>query len=373
VSSEPRLSGEPIVSQLGSPTPDEPSGRPESIVRLVWQELRLLVWLVLLLLGLAVFVRYVLGIPIPLTQISLPERMQRALRYAVLLGPVVIAIPVARYRWTLRRTGDRSLPELAAWRKAIGAVRTNALAARIVLAVATCLLLAILLSVVAVWKASIPLLSPWHWDSTLMVLDRQLHGGVLPQDWTRQWFGPNATRFLDRLYYLWFRLLALFLVWQSFRAPSFSRRRALLTLGLAYTLLGNLGAVLLSSVGPVYYDRLVVGPNPYAEHAAYITSIRGLRATQIQQSIWTWLQNHQYIPFGSMSAMPSMHVAVATVMALAGWERSPWLGVAGWIYVLLILVGSVHLNWHYAVDGYVAILGTWLIWRLSGWVVRRFA
>jgi hypothetical protein len=59
-------------------------------------------------------------------------------------------------------------------------------------------------------------------------------------------------------------------------------------------------------------------------------------------------------------------------MALAGWERNRWLGAAAWIYVLLILLRSVHLNWHYAVDDYVAILATWLIWRLSGWMVRRF-
>jgi hypothetical protein len=371
VSAQPKTSGEPGVSQLGSPSAGDTLQAPESIARVVWHELRLLVWLVLLSLGLAVFVRYGLGIPIPLTRMSLPERMQRALKYALLLGPVAIAGAVARYRWVLGRAED--LPELVAWRKALGAIRTNALAARIVLAAATCLLLALLLSVVAVWKASIPLFSPWHWDPTFMALDRRLHGGVLPQDWTRQWFGPTTTWFLDRMYYLWFRLLALFLVWQSFRAPSPGRQRTLLALGLAYTLLGNLGAVLLSSGGPVYYGHLVGVPSPYAAHAAYLEAIPRLRAIRIQGLIWTWLQTNQYIPFGSISAMPSMHVAVASVMALAAWERNRWLGLMGWGYALIIFLGSVHLNWHYAVDGYVAVVGTMLIWGLSGWMVRRFA
>ncbi|MBA3444733.1 MAG: phosphatase PAP2 family protein [Gemmatimonadales bacterium] len=68
-----------------------------------------------------------------------------------------------------------------------------------------------------------------------------------------------------------------------------------------------------------------------------------------------------------------MHVAATVIMALGSWERSRWLGMVGWLYVLVILVGSVHLNWHYAIDGYVAILGTLAIWWLSAWVVRRYA
>ena len=372
MSSAPQASAGELVAPPGSAPESDSTVGPRPILRLVWQELRLLIWVVAISLGLAVFVRFVLGIPIPLTRISLPERMQRAIRYALLLGPVFVGAAIVRYRWALRRAEGDSLVEAAAWRKALAAVRTNAVAGRVVLAAATCLVFALLLSVVAVWKASIPLLSPWHWDPAFMAADRWLHGGVLPQDWTARWFGPTATRFLDRMYYLWFRLLALFIVWQSFRAPSPSRIRALLSLGLAYTLLGNLGAVLLSSGGPVYYDRLVGTPSPYARHAAYLEAIRGLHAKRIQRSIWSWLQTNQYIPFGSISAMPSMHVAVATVMALAAWERNRYLGIAAWLYVLVILVGSVHLNWHYAIDGYAAILGTCLIWRGSGWMVRRF-
>jgi hypothetical protein len=32
----------------------------------------------------------------------------------------------------------------------------------------------------------------------------------------------------------------------------------------------------------------------------------------------------------------------------------------------VILIATVHLGWHYAIDGYVGILGTLLIWRLTG-------
>jgi membrane-associated phospholipid phosphatase len=118
---------------------------------------------------------------------------------------------------------------------------------------------------------------------------------------------------------------------------------------------------------------LVGKPGPYEPQAAFLSHFRRLHATRIQESIWQWLQTHTYVPFGSISAMPSMHVAVTTLVALGCWERSRWLGVMAWCYVAAIMVGSVQLNWHYAMDGYVALLGTLLTWWLSGTLVQRFA
>jgi hypothetical protein len=47
-------------------------------------------------------------------------------------------------------------------------------------------------------------------------------------------------------------------------------------------------------------------------------------------------------------------------------------GWLSWItlgYLILILVGSVHLAWHYLVDGIIAIVLTYPIWRLSDVIV----
>jgi len=35
------------------------------------------------------------------------------------------------------------------------------------------------------------------------------------------------------------------------------------------------------------------------------------------------------------------------------------------------MVGSVHLGWHYAVDGYLSIVLTVLLWRVVGHFVAR--
>jgi hypothetical protein len=49
-------------------------------------------------------------------------------------------------------------------------------------------------------------------------------------------------------------------------------------------------------------------------------------------------------------------------------------GAVLWSYAAVVMVGSVHLAWHYALDGYVAAVLTWLLWRGVGWLtVRRGA
>jgi hypothetical protein len=365
--SAPGIEGRHLARRI-----DGRHGTAGSILRAVWYDLRLIILVGALSVSLAIVVRYGLGYPIPLEHLVLTDRSRKILRYGFFLGPLILAGALVRRWWNLRQSNGLRVTPPADWLLAFRSLRDEGVVFRIVLSTITLLLMVALFSVFALWKASIVLISPWHWDPTLIGIERAIHGGVLPQELTRRWLGPGATGLLDRLYYLWFRVLALFIVWQSFRAPSQSRSRTLLAVVLVYTLLGNLAALVLSSGGPVYYSRLVGWPDPYADQAGYLAAIPGLRAVEVQASIWHWLLADTYVPFGSISAMPSMHVAAVTVIALACWERNRWLGGAAWFYVLLILVASVHLNWHYAIDGYAAILGTLGVWWLSGRLVRRY-
>ncbi|WP_395400070.1 phosphatase PAP2 family protein [Pseudoduganella sp. UC29_106] len=65
---------------------------------------------------------------------------------------------------------------------------------------------------------------------------------------------------------------------------------------------------------------------------------------------------------------PALHVASSALIALLGWRVNRALGVAGTIFALLILIGSVHLGRHYALDGYVGAAGACLIWRVTGFI-----
>jgi membrane-associated phospholipid phosphatase len=72
-----------------------------------------------------------------------------------------------------------------------------------------------------------------------------------------------------------------------------------------------------------------------------------------------------------ISAFPSLHVATAVLFALYASRRWGRIGLALWAFAATILVGSVVLGWHYAVDGYAGALLSVLIWKAAGFWLRR--
>ena len=66
-----------------------------------------------------------------------------------------------------------------------------------------------------------------------------------------------------------------------------------------------------------------------------------------------------------------MHVSISVLMALAAWRFHRAFGIAMTLFALFIQIGSVHLAWHYAIDGYLAAAVTVALWWISGWIVRR--
>ena len=56
-------------------------------------------------------------------------------------------------------------------------------------------------------------------------------------------------------------------------------------------------------------------------------------------------------------------------MALVGWARHPLAGAVLATYAGVILIGSVVLGWHYAIDGYVGGVMAVGIWLLSARLV----
>jgi membrane-associated phospholipid phosphatase len=73
-----------------------------------------------------------------------------------------------------------------------------------------------------------------------------------------------------------------------------------------------------------------------------------------------------------ISAMPSMHVMIATLLALFGWRTNRTLGIGLSIFAILIVLGSVHLLWHYAVDTIAGAAIAWLCWVVAGIAARRW-
>jgi hypothetical protein len=188
--------------------------------------------------------------------------------------------------------------------------------------------------------------------------------GFQPWQVTHALIGPLATVVLDRMYFAWLAISQLTLVAVLF-IPQLRRQRGqvLLSFVLSWLVLGVFMAAICPSVGPCFFGKLY-HPDVYAgllTHLRSDSNAHFLTALGIQDRLWT-AHSGQVISVGSgVSAMPSMHVSIATITALflrrigLTWLGATWLGA--------IWIGSFHLGWHYASDGLVSIVGTILIWK----------
>jgi hypothetical protein len=251
-------------------------------------------------------------------------------------------------------------------------------AERIAAALPVLLLYPIFVSAFMVLKGSIPAIHPFDWDPQFAAWDRALHGGRHPWEWLQPVLGhPDATAIIDTLYLLWFYVGGIVLFWQmlSLQRPRL-RMQFLLSLALVWMLLGTVAAMTLSSAGPCYYGRVTGLPDPYAplmDYLRHADEVVSVSALLIQEKLWqAYLDPGAGVWYG-ISAMPSLHVAVSFCYTLLTFAVNRRLGLLFGLFTAVTLIGSVHLGWHYAIDGYAGILGTYAIWRLVGWLLNRLA
>lgn len=222
------------------------------------------------------------------------------------------------------------------------------------------------------YKFNIPAIVPFHADGLLAEIDRVIHGTDpwriahgLAGDWWRYlvvqayshvwfaaWFGTVLyaiayARPIDRARYLWGNVLALAVV-------------------------GTTLATLLSSAGPNF-------PSLFPEGARFVPLRAALEASPANASLLfyiDYLRDAYFQPAGAIgtgiSAMPSVHVAIAVLNAWFYSSLGRRRGFVAWLFAALILFGSVYTGWHYAVDGYVSIAVVSVIWwTVCRWIVPR--
>lgn len=277
---------------------------------------------------------------------------------------LAVALLVAAARAAL---GDprRPLRAVAAWGRRW--VRQQGVAALV-----SCLALPVLMAVFLMGKNLIPLIHPFAWDVTFADLDRTLHGGP-PWALLQPLLGhPAVTKAISLVYTFWFVLLfGAWIVWSLTDHPQ--RMRFLLSFALCWIVLGTLAATAFSSAGPVFYAEVTGDRDGFADLMRYLHEVDRqlpLPSLAIRDQLWrAYIGNTDEIATG-ISAMPSLHVAIVTLCAISGWYISRLVGTLMTLFALVIFVGSVHLGWHYAVDGYASVLATAAIWLIVGRLLR---
>ncbi|RPF71826.1 phosphatase PAP2 family protein [Aurantiacibacter spongiae] len=229
------------------------------------------------------------------------------------------------------------------------------------------LALALMMQAYMMLKVAIPRFVPFWADPLLADMDAALFGRD-PWLITHAMFGDAATRFLDWFYVLPCLVVTLGMtVWACFAADRAFSRRAVLAIMASWFLIGNWAALVLSSAGPVYAAHFYGDPRFAALGDALPAD---LTAVQTQAYL---LANFGQPGFGKgISAMPSMHNALYLLLIVMthhrfgmGWRL--WLAVA---FEAVVFVASVHLGWHYALDGIVAAVLVMPVWLGAGWIVQ---
>ena len=225
------------------------------------------------------------------------------------------------------------------------------------------------------WKNQVAVLGNFAWDRELATFDLFLHGGLLPQDGLALIFGfPLVAKIIDLAYLLWFPMLFGSTFIMSFQPrQTFLRLRFMIAMALAWVLGGIVTANIFSSAGPVYYGRLNPVPDLYSGHMELIRSLSAsarLEALVLQDSLWT---AYAATPsFSSISAFPSMHVAISMLVFLACRHFSWLLKYLSAAYLGLIFLGSIFLGWHYAIDGYAGAGIALASWWLGGVIAKKY-
>ncbi len=235
----------------------------------------------------------------------------------------------------------------------------------------------VLLSTFTSLKVMIPHVNGFKWDLALVEMDRLLFGGMDAWKVLHPALGyPPITLAINFVYNIWLLVLYVGLYWQLLSVKDqHTRMQFFYSLVLAWAINGSFLAMYYSSAGPCYFQE-VLGLGQFEPLFAYLESIGGegqrLWALVNQDHLWgEYITNKHGIGAG-ISAMPSVHVTTAFLFMMAGLrsDKKYWryTGVA---FFVIILLGSVHLGWHYATDGIAAILTTYLIWKISGWLLTK--
>jgi hypothetical protein len=215
-------------------------------------------------------------------------------------------------------------------------------------------------------KEMLPVAVPFWADPPLASLDRAILG-------TDAWrlVPLSLMHPLDVIYVTWAPITTIAINVLLCMKPSQAKARAILSYFLIVGLMGVCGQYLLSSAGPVFYDQLF-GGDRFGDLMARIDADAAV-VRRTCDYLWKTYTEHADQIGAGISAMPSIHVAVAAWLAIVLSSLWPKARLPAWAFWLAMFVGSFALGWHYFLDGAVGTLGAFACWSAAGKFLLRGA
>lgn len=236
------------------------------------------------------------------------------------------------------------------------------------------LCIGIFLGVFTSMKNLLPSVVPFYADPMLAAADAWLFGGEQPWQVLQGVLGHHpVTRAIEIIYTTGWLGAKYMLPLAVAILPQLAwiRLRFFLCYFFLWIVLGNVVAALFMSAGPVYYGEFTGDHAMFRDLVAYIGQSAGSwNAAADYQAYLLYFYRTGTVELGTgISAFPSLHVAVTTLFLFAGWAIDRRLGMVLTVLWGVVLVGSVHLGWHYAMDGLVSLVATTAVWWASGKLV----
>ena len=214
------------------------------------------------------------------------------------------------------------------------------------------------------FKKMMPEISPFSWDTAFANLDKAIHGADPWQYLSALdvFYEPMALVY-SQLWHPIHTVITLIICVCAFKV----RGQYLLTYVSSWIIAGNIMPLFFMAGGPIFYERLT-GNQRFVELSDALNAKARVNASglNLYDQLWqAYLVPSDFIG-GGISAFPSLHVAISTLLFLTArsFGRIPTLTALA--FLIFTLIGSVNLGWHYAVDGYASLLIVWGLWVFWG-------
>ncbi len=220
-------------------------------------------------------------------------------------------------------------------------------------------------------KSFVPFVNTHLWDGFLEDVDRILFLGHEPAQVLHSWLGTGATaHVLSFVYVAWIAFvpasLALALVWSRN-----TRAGAWYVTAIAVDwVLGAATYFAVPTLGPIYSRPAMFDDLPR-------TDVTGLQEMMMSERHDVLVNPFTTQAVQTIAAFASLHVGICVTMCLMAelLRLHRALRIFLWVFLVLTVVATVYLGWHFAVDALGgALLGTagvWIAAKGTGNAFRR--